>query len=342
MKTMGVYRRGTRWYYRATLQPNGRRPSFSLGYGIRTKAEAERVALQIAREHLDAKLGILDASRATLETFRAEYIKHRKPLGLSPATIRRDDQALRSLAEVVGDNCHLHAITQRKIGEWQGVLLGRGVKPQTVNSYLRHIKAALNTAVDWGLLSKFRKLKSVREPQAPPRHLTPEEVKRLLAAEDNPDRRRLWIFFLETGARRQEVVGLRWENVHLGDKPYCILFGKGQKARMVPLMPDAVAALGEPRDIGPVFTFSHGRREKASAVLGWAYSKWFKSLARKAGLPHARLHDLRHTAATWMISRNVPVRVVQEILGHVSITTTERYSKALVSDLYDAMREGLD
>lgn len=338
---MSVYQRGKRWYVRMRT-PEGRDVRTSLGPQVRTKAQAEAVWREMEKRRLEGKLGLLDASRTNLGQFRAEYLAHRRPLGISPGTIRRDDQALRSLADVVGDSCLLRSLTPRKIQEWAGVLLSRGIKPATVNSYLRHIKAALNTAVEWNQLEQAPRLKPVKEPQRLPRHLLPEQVERLLQAEGDPLRRRLWTFFIWTGARREEVVRLQWQDVHLVGKPYAVLTGKGNKQRVCPLTPQAVKALGQAKDLGPVWVFPDARGRKPFQPHKDTMSHWFKEAARAAGVAWARLHDLRHTAITYMLSRGVGPRMVQEIVGHASITTTEGYSKALVADLYDEIMKGLE
>jgi len=323
---MGVYRRGPRWYARL----GGRR--ISLGPGVTTRVQAQAVYRELEKRRLEGKLGLLDPSRVTLGQFTREYLAHREPLNLSPETKRRDGQALRSLAEVVGSDCLLRAVNQRRVDQWAGVLLARGVKPQTVNSYLRHIKATLSSAAEWGQLQKAPRLKPLREPRRLPRHLAPEDLDHLLRAEANPERRSLWTFLIWTGLRRQEAVDLTWPDVHLGDKPFIRVIGKGDKERLVPLLPKAVEALGTPKDIGPVWQVGHPDN----------LSHWFKAAARRADLPGARLHDLRHTAATYMVSRGVSLRMAQAVLGHASIVTTEQYSRGLVADLYDELSRGLE
>jgi site-specific recombinase XerD len=66
---------------------------------------------------------------------------------------------------------------------------------------------------------------------------------------------------------------------------------------------------------------------------------WFKDLARKSGVHDARLHDLRHTAATHMIASGIPMRVVQEILGHANIATTGIYAHVIKDRIYDEMEK---
>ena len=289
----------------------------------------------------------MDPSLVTLGLFTAEYNRHREALNLSLETKRRDTHTLRSLTEALGESCQLRHINQRKIDQWAGSLLANGVKPITINSYLRHIRSALNTAVEWDCLAKTPRLKPLKEPKRLPRALTPQEAARLLFKEKNFERRALWRFLIWTGLRRQELIDLAWPAVHLqDDEPFITVIGKGDKQRVVPLLPGAVAALAAmPRyDLGPVWRFHFRCYRKPKPVTGSPISRWFKEAALRAGIPDAHLHDLRHTAATWMAARGVPEHVIQDVLGHANITTTQVYTKGLgrVANLYRALKTGLD
>lgn len=347
IRPMGVYLRNGQWWYRRRVK--GRLHRWSLAkLGITNEAQARAYEREMTKARLEDHLARLDPSTRSLGQLRAEYLELRRPLGLSRETLRRDDQALRSLAGHVGQGCLLRGLTTRKVQEWAGHLLAAGVAPTTVNSYLRHIRAALNSAVEWGWLEKPPKLKAVKEPKRLPRALTPEEMDRLLALETNQERRALWSFLLWTGLRRQEVMDMRWQDVHLeGDAPWVRVVGKGDKEGMVPLLPQAVQALETmPRgEVGPVwiFTCRRGKGYTKGPVKAWAATTWFKQAARRAGLEDAHLHDLRHTCGTWMAARGVPERVIQEVLRHASITTTQIYTKGMarMADLYRAMSSGL-
>ena len=122
--------------------------------------------------------------------------------------------------------------------------------------------------------------------------------------EKNLLRRRLWIFVVWTGLRRAEVLGLKWQHIVWGDRPAMKVTGKGDKERIVPLLPAAVEALGPRKDIGPVWPQVHPSR----------LSKWFKFAAERAEVK-AHFHDLRHTCATYLLSRGVSIKAVQQILG---------------------------
>ena len=386
---MGVVRRGSRWYL--DYWEDGRRIRRSLGSDIRTRAQAEAVWRKIDRERRARRIGLLDPSRVTLQAFADEYISHRAALPLSPATKRQDAKALKSLMDYLGGSCLLRSITQRRLEQWAAHLTQLGRSPHTIRSYLSHILAALELAVEWGSLREMPRIKRrrvVRTPEVLPRTLLPEEVERLLASERDPERRALWTFLVWTGLRRQEAYDLVWQRVHLDDdEPWCQVIGKGGKERLVPLLPAAVDALRVfgPADVGPVFSFTPRPRTTARrpsperlrellesglsyvqigrmlgvsdvTVARWArqplrryrprpdtISHWLKQAMRAAGIEGARLHDLRHTAATWMAARGVPEHIIQAVMGHASIITTQRYTQgvARVAHLYRLMSTGL-
>jgi integrase len=320
---MKLYRRGGVYYVR---HGEAKR---SLGTSDRTLALKKFAAMKKAAEESD--LLRLDPSRHTLGSFTAEYSEHRKPPRVKADTWRRDKQALKSLAGVLGESLLLRSLTPRKLATWSRALLDRKVSARTVNSYLRHIKKALNTAVDWGYLVSTPKIEKLVEPPAERRALGPGQVKELLKAEKDPYWRRLWIFYIYTGLRRQEALNLTWADVHLdedGEPPHIhIIKSKRDKSRIVPLVDAAIEALGEIRDVGLVWRNMTGGR----------VSHKFKLAARIAKLPGARLHDLRHTTGTMLAEAGVDFAVIKDILGHSNISTTMIYAKTSTGLLHRAM-----
>lgn len=328
MGAMGIYQRNGKWWYQRRVKGQLHRWSLDK-LGIKTEAQAKAYAREMEKAKLEDHLARLDSSRVTLAGFTAQFLEERKG-HIAPKSLARYRTSLTVLASDFGTGCLLRTITARKLSQWAGRRLAQGVTPAGVNADLRHIKAALRLAAKWGMIEKAPDVDLVKEPRLLPRHLLPEQVAAILKAERDPVRRRLWLFLVWTGMRRQEAYGLRWEHIQWGERPAAKVLGKGSRERMVPLLPEAVTALGELKDLGPIWPQVH--------IDTW--TDWFASVAKVAGI-RARLHDLRHTAATWMISRDVPVRVVKEVLGHSQITTTERYSKAYIGDLYEALSHGL-
>ena len=352
----GLYYRQDRqrFVYRWPTGPSGQYRRWSLPREIQTWAEASATIKEHKRRLREQKLAQLDPSLYTLETLKQRYMYHRAPLPLAADTKRRDAQALDSIINVLGGGCLLRTINQAKIDQWAGSVLKSGVKVVTVNSYLRHIMAALRwaakTPIDGdspaspNILGRVPDISGYKAPKRLPRALSRKEALRILWHEKDLERRALWRFVLATGLRRAEVVSLDWRHVQLDvPEPYCLIIGKGDKQRAVPLVPDAVRALARmpKQDIGRVWRFCLRRGPSPRPVKAWAISTWFKAAARRAGIEDCRFHDLRHTCATWLAVRAVPEHAIKEILGHSSITTTQIYTQgyARIANLYRAITD---
>jgi integrase/recombinase XerD len=189
-----------------------------------------------------------------------------------------------------------------------------------------------------------------RVPQRLPKALTEEEVGALLGAvtgDDAPalrDRALLEVLY-GTGARISEVVGLDLADLTAGGG-LVRLYGKGSKERLVPigtyagvaldawLTPGGRGRLQPPRwrrrgDAEAVFLNQRGSR--LSRQGGYAI---VRRHAETVGLAHrVSPHVLRHSCATHMLERGADIRVVQELLGHVSINTTQLYTKVSATHL---------
>ncbi len=194
-------------------------------------------------------------------------------------------------------------------------------------------------------------------PRRLPRAMTLAEVERLLgAAGPGPDDmsadprllrdRALLEFLYGTGARISEATGLDIDELQLGEDPVVRLIGKGSKQRVVPVGSYAVRALqaylvrARPAlaaasgrtSVGPaVFLNARGGRLTRQGAWGVLHAA-----AGQAGLdPRANVspHTLRHSFATHMLDGGADIRVVQELLGHASVTTTQVYTLITVDRL---------
>ncbi len=196
--------------------------------------------------------------------------------------------------------------------------------------------------------------RAVRPPQQPqrlPKAISTHDVERLLDAAslgDGPvplrDRALLELVY-STGARISEAVGLDVDDLDLTEGRAAVrLFGKGSKERVVPVGAYAVeaveaylvrarpalaaagrAAARAGSSGSAVFLNTRGAR--LSRQSAWAV---LRTAAERAGLPgaeHVSPHTLRHSFATHLLAGGADVRVVQELLGHASVTTTQIYTK---------------
>lgn len=229
----------------------------------------------------------------------------------------------------------------------------------------RHLRAFLNWAAEAGYLSS-RPLDDVEKPKKEKKSaafLATDELERLLtcidvhhkqtenAVGERPDVQ--WLkdiirVAVCTGLRRGELVRLRWTEVDLTQRLLTVRSRDGEKTksgheRQLPLRGDALDVLRRrhtERDDGldgPVFTDRRGLPIKPDRA-----TKRFKFFVRKAklkGRERLRFHSLRHTCGSWLAMKGVPMRVIQAILGHSSVSVTERYSHLQPEVMGAAMEE---
>jgi integrase/recombinase XerD len=186
-------------------------------------------------------------------------------------------------------------------------------------------------------------------PPTPPRRLPKalplDRVERLLDA-CSPDHalglrdRALLEFLYSTGARISEAVGLDLDDVDLADRS-ALLRGKGGKQRLVPIGRPSVAAIEAYRvrsrpalarlGRGVAAVFLNARGGRLSRQGAW---QALRSAAERAGVTEpVSPHTLRHSFATHLLEGGADVRVVQELLGHASVTTTQVYTLVTVDSL---------
>lgn len=308
-------RHGT-WYLRierSEKHPHGRLVSLR----TRDETEARDLFRTIKRKRLEEKLVSLSGeSRLTISRLSDLYTRDPDRVALSGDTLRMDRLALRMLSEAIGDK-PLRSIAEADLKRFKSVLLSppRSLSPASVNSYRRHILAAFHWAVENGHLKRIPRFKPVPSGSRLPKFLTPDEIRAVLekAREADPEIHRLAVFSLWTGCRLSECLAADWRDF---DGESLRIVGKGNRERTVPILPAAREAMGERRDLGRIF-----RRFHPNTV-----SHRFSRIALSVGCSKT-FHGLRHSAATYMLKSGIPLAVVQKVLGHADIRTTQIYAK---------------
>jgi integrase/recombinase XerD len=246
----------------------------------------------------------------------------------------------------------LSGVTAATVGEY--LLAGRraGLAPRT----LARRRAALSGLHEFALRSGLAaenpaaELEPLRVGRRLPRALPVEDVERLLAQTlgEDPLRlrdRALLELAYASGLRVSELLGLDLENVDR-DRRLVVVTGKGEKQRVVPFGGAAARCLkrylegGRPalatgRRVNALFLNRFGRR--LSRMGFW---KILSGYARAAGLgTRVSPHVLRHSFATHLLAGGADLRVVQELLGHASVTTTQIYTEVDRDHLREVHRQ---
>jgi integrase/recombinase XerD len=211
-------------------------------------------------------------------------------------------------------------------------LQDRGLKPMTVISRLRSLRAFFNYHIDAGSIDPaiLKRRLQIKLPQTLPRAIDPEDIRRLLAVIDHIRNRALIVTLLRTGMRIGELLSTQMREVNLKEKRIEIYQAhKDLNGRVVYLSADAQCALYEwvqIRDVDIAYLFyGHKRRQ----LCYEAAREMFHKYLAKAGLSQKgyTLHCLRHTFASELLNAGMRLECLQQLLGHSDIEMTRRYAR---------------
>jgi len=168
------------------------------------------------------------------------------------------------------------------------------------------------------------------------RFLSPDETRRLIAAieaDDNRTAAQAILLLLLTGARRNEITYAKWDYVNWERRTLLVPLSKSGKPRNITLNAHAIELLRSVQRVNSnPYIFPSDVTAKPSASL---YFPWDR-IRRRAGLDNVRLHDLRHSFASFLVNQGISLYVVQGLLGHAHARTTQRYAHLAQRTLSDA------
>lgn len=323
------YKRAGSPYWWASYIERGQRVRRSTGTADVNEAkalESQWRAQAHKEQHWDVK------APRTFEEVMVEYLKGSAHLR-SIDTLKMQTQTLRGffggreIGSLTGQDVKAYIRWRREAGRANA----------TINRELAALSSAINHCNhewDWDLPNPV-KGRLLKEAPHRERYLTRAEVGRLVSEARKLRFGDLLADFIElavhTGCRRGELLNLEWSRVTLERGRETITLNarhtKSGKPRQVPLNATAIASIkrraawrAEQAPDSPWVFCRIGGGQVKSLRNG------FEVAASNAGLTDLRIHDLRHTAASWLVTDGVPLEVVKELLGHSSITMTERYA----------------
>lgn len=337
------------------LRPSGG-ASFGVRYYIRGRArqlvvaDARRTTVNDARAAAWQVLDLVRAGRdpvwerrggsggMRLADFVAQhYLPH---VRLTKRSWRTDESILgRHLLPALG-SVSLARITPADIRTLQHQFVVQGLAPATVNRRLALLGAVFASAERWGQLpagqNPVRQVPPLAVHNACERYLSGAELARLLKALDvEPNRAvaSLCLLLLLTGARRSEIANARWEHIDLQRGVLTVPVAKSGRARHVVLSRQAIDCIRAlPRSPGCAWLLPAPRTGRP---LTGVFPVW-RRIRSRADLHDLRLHDLRHSYASFLVNAGRSLYEVQHLLGHANPRTTQRYAHLAPGTLRDA------
>jgi len=228
----------------------------------------------------------------------------------------------------------IEEVTYRKIAQYTDHLLGRRLRPKTINCYLNSVCQFYHYLSDEEgipIVNPVKKPNIMKLPRGLPKHLNDEHIVILFKHLKGHRDRAMFTLMLRCGLRVEEVAHLLLGNIDLKRRTLLIQDGKGAKDRIVYISNDALHALLEYLRVRPATKVKRVFLVEKGPLSGQPLSvrgiqKRMEYYARKANLKIS-CHHLRHTMATQMLNADADLATIQDLLGHNSIRTTQRYCR---------------
>ena len=208
-----------------------------------------------------------------------------------------------------------------RVGEEHGVY--------AANRLLSLLRGMFNRAKDWGLWNKDNPTQGIKKfkEKSRDRFLQSDELPKFFHAlqnENNETMRDYFFISLFTGARRANVLSMRWAEISFERSEWRIEETKSGEPQTIPLTPEVINVLQERKKLADsVFVFP-GKGESGHMVepkFGW------KRIINRAGLKDVRIHDLRRTLGSWQAATGSSLPIIGKALGHKNASTTSIYAR---------------
>lgn len=333
---------GGKTFYQRYRDGGGRERQFKIGPAdILTVSQARRKARAVLAEAIlgsdpQKEREELRSIPTLAEFIRDSYMPYAKNVKRSWQT---DETILRIHILQKFGAFRLDQISDQAIAALLSRMRDQGYASGTTNRVLVLLRYIFNLAKKWGVPGSAKNptagLKTAPD-VCRERFLTHDEARRLLLALDADENRvaasaiKLLLF---TGARRNEITYAKWELVNWEKRTLLVPRAKSGRPRSIQLNSAALELLKSiPRVEDNPYIFPSPVTGRPSPSL---HFPWFR-IRDRAGLLDIRLHDLRHSFASFLVNQGVSLYVVQGLLGHTQARTTQRYAHLANDTLSDA------
>jgi len=319
--------------------PDGRRKRIRKVSPIQSRRGAEEFEIELRRSLLSGTHG-KEVERLRFTEFASKFMSQHLNPSNKPSEIRGKEIILRRHLVPNLGKCWLDEIDETVIRNFKRKQLTAGLSMKSINNQLILLRTILGRSHELKLIERIPKVEKFRISEPKIEFLTDDEISRLYtSASSEPEWRAAIALAANCGLRLGELIGLKWSDIDLIDGKLWVqrsdwqgIIGtpKSGKARFIPLNGTAVAALKAHRHLRGEWVFCKddgSRRGKDDFKIS------LRRMRKRAGLRDFEWHLLRHSFASHLVKRRVPMRTVQLLLGHSSISMTMRYAHVADDDL---------
>jgi len=328
---MGIYKvigkKGGSWGI--DFYDNGRRVKKIIG----SKQDAEHSLHLLKADSLRGELHLIKKSDMSFKELTEKYLEYGKTNG--KRSLRRDGCSIKALMSHF-EYLKISQITPLHIENYKKKRLEEKKMPGTINRELACLKHMYTLAKKWKLTREnpVSEVKLLKEEKYKMEILSKVEAELLINAATE-HLKPILIVALNTGMRRGEVLGLRWSDIDFVNYNINVKNTKSGKDRTIPMNSLVVGALKK-LDMSSEFVFPYPRR-KNKPLKDVSHS--LNTACHKVGIDKLRFHDLRHTAATFMVQAGIDLVTIKEILGHSTVQMTMIYCHSSQESKRKAVQE---
>jgi integrase len=337
-----VRRSGGKTYYQRYTDDRGRERQFKIGAAnILSLSTARRIGLKVQAQALvgedpQSRRVELRAIPTLAELVRDRYLPHVKSYKRSWCT---DETVLRiHILPAIGSR-YVDQVRAEDVAELVTRMRAKDYATGTTNRVVIVLRHVFNLARKWripGVKENPTAGIALAPDVSRERFLSLEEAQRLIASieqDENQVAANAILLLLLTGARRNEITHAKWEHVDWNRKSLLVPLSKSGKPRTIALNSAAISLLQKIRqDAQGPYIFPSPVTQRPSPSL---YFPWERIRVR-ANLADLRLHDLRHSFASFLVNNGVSLYVVQGLLGHGNARYTQRYAHLAPETLSEA------
>jgi len=318
-----AYRSGRRCWTIDYRDENGKRIQKALPH-VQTREEAAFTLSKKVSEIFDRRHGIeRKRGKVGFKVFARSFLDDY--MMTARRNFRPDVCRLNKLCDYFKD-VDLRTITPLMVERFRKSKLKDGNKRSSCNRYLALMKRMFNVAIHEGYAEEnpVQKVKLFSEKDTLKEHILTEREEGRLMEACSETLSPIIVVALNTGMRKAEILNLKWDQVDLKARRIKVEKTKSGKVRFIPVnnaLHNVLNRLGSENGQCP-YVFFNPETMKPYVDM----KKGFKAACRRAGIEGLRFHDLRHTFATRLVAKGADIETIRDLLGHHSITVTQRYT----------------